>query len=134
MTRTTFDRFLHNAWSSWYNLTGTVGPDGSDIDFDDVQPRLLECAEAITSAVAALRTGSIDETHRNTIDRILNGEKDEESIPNLPSLRELLETCENTLNIGEREESDRAIWNATAEEVRVACDRLAQTISSSDGR
>ena len=130
-----FKTSLETAWRVWFNLTETVGPAGSHIDFNDVQPRFLECAQAITSAVTALKSNlSIKNTYPKTIDRILNGAKDETGAPDLPSLRKLLQTCENALNIGEREESDRAIWNATAEEVREACDRLAQTISPSDGR
>ena len=128
-----FKTSLDTAWRVWFNLTETVGSGGSHIDFNNVQPRFVECAEAITSAVTALRmrAGSINETHRNTIDKILNGAKGEEGIPDLPSLRKLLKTCEKALTLNE---SDRAIWNATAKEVRKACDRLAQTISPSDGR
>ncbi len=128
-----FKASLDTAWRVWFNLTETVGSGGSHIDFNNVQPRFVECAEAITSAVTALRmrAGSINETHRNTIDKILNGAKGEEGIPDLLSMEQLLEKLEEELEL---EASERLDWDATAKEVRAACKRLAETIGNSGGR
>jgi hypothetical protein len=133
-----FKASLDTAWRVWFNLTETVGPAGPCIPFDDLKKHFYICAQAITSAVTALKpNSSINNTHRNTIDKILNGAKGEEGekgASNLPSLRELLEKCEKALKIGEREESEQETWNAMAEAVREACKRLAETIGNSGGR
>lgn len=130
-----FKASLETAWRVWFNLTEAVGPAGPYIAFDDLKGRFYTCAQAITSAVTALKPNSpIKNTHRNTIDKILNGAKGEQDILDLPSLEELLQTCEEALKISEREEPDRAIWNAMAKEVRDACKSLAETIGNSGGR
>jgi hypothetical protein len=124
-----FKASLETAWRVWFNLTEAVGPAGPYIAFDDLKGRFYTCAQAITSAVTALKSNSsINVTYPQTIDRILNGAKGEQDILDLPSLEDLLETCENTLTL---DESDQEAWDAMAKEVRNACKSLAETIGSS---
>jgi hypothetical protein len=126
-----FKASLETAWRVWFNLTEAVGPAGPYIAFDDLKGRFYTCAQAITSAVTALKPNSpIKNTHRNTIDKILNGAKGEQDIPDLLSLEDLLKTCENTLTL---DESDQEAWDAMAKAVRDACKSLAKKTGSSRG-
>jgi hypothetical protein len=126
-----FKASLETAWGVWFNLTEAVGPAGPYIAFDDLKGRFYTCAQAITSAVTALKSNSsINNAHRNTIDKILNGAKGEQDIPDLLSLEDLLKTCENTLTL---DESDQEAWDAMAKAVRDACKSLAKKTGSSRG-
>jgi hypothetical protein len=120
----TFQRFLQAAWSAWSCLDSTMKANCT-VHIDDIRDDFKACAGSIKQVCAAIRPdeiSGISDNDRETINKILLGEK---GIPNLLSLEELLEAWEMELNLSP---SEKTGWDAMAKEVNDACARLAETL------